>query len=73
MKEEQKIDKKFGLTSLALNNGTTVLVLTALIIIMGITTYVSLPLRKLEGSRPTAMTWPDRYRSCTVSSLTAEP
>ena len=43
MKEEQKVDKKFGLTSLALKNGTTVLVLTALIIIMGITTYVSLP------------------------------
>jgi multidrug efflux pump len=43
MGKGQKIDKKFGLTSLALKNGTTVLVLTALIIIMGITTYVSLP------------------------------
>ncbi|MEN8250162.1 MAG: efflux RND transporter permease subunit [Bacteroidota bacterium] len=38
-----KIDKSFGLTRLALNNSTSVLFLTFLIIVMGVTTYISLP------------------------------
>lgn len=38
-----KIDKSFGLTRLALNNSTSVLFLTFLIILMGVTTYISLP------------------------------
>ena len=40
---DKKITKSFGLTTLSINNRTTVFVLTALIIIMGISTYVSLP------------------------------
>lgn len=40
---QQKIDKTFGLTSFALKNSTTVLFLTFLIIVMGVTTYISLP------------------------------
>jgi multidrug efflux pump len=40
---KQKIDKTFGLTSFALNNSTTVLFLTFLIIIMGVSTYMTLP------------------------------
>jgi multidrug efflux pump len=40
---KQKIDKTFGLTSFALNNSTTVLFLTFLIVIMGVTTYMALP------------------------------
>jgi multidrug efflux pump len=38
-----KIDKDFKLTTWAVNNTTTVLFLTFLIVIMGISTYVSLP------------------------------
>ena len=38
-----KVDKEFGLTSFALNNGTMVMFLTFLFIVMGIMTYVSLP------------------------------
>ncbi len=41
--KQQKIDKTFGLTSFALKNSTTVLFLTFLIIVMGVTTYISLP------------------------------
>ncbi len=41
--KDQKIQKSFGLTTLAINNRTTVYVLTALVVIMGITTYVTLP------------------------------
>ena len=40
---KQKLDKSFGLTSFALNNSTTVLFLTFLIIVMGVTTYITLP------------------------------
>lgn len=40
---EPKVDKQFGLTTLSLNNKTTVFVLTALIVIMGISTYINLP------------------------------
>jgi multidrug efflux pump len=40
---KEKIDKKFGLTTFALNNSTTVLVLTFLIVVMGISTYIGLP------------------------------
>ena len=36
-------DKQFGLTTLALKNKTTVFVLTALVIFMGISTYLGLP------------------------------
>jgi multidrug efflux pump len=41
--KNQKIDKTFGLTSFALNNSTTVLFLTFLIIVMGVSTYITLP------------------------------
>ena len=41
--KKQKIDKTFGLTSFALKNSTTVLFLTFLIIVMGVTTYIALP------------------------------
>ena len=40
---KEKIDKSFGLTKFALTNSTTVLVLTFLIVVMGISTYISLP------------------------------
>ena len=36
-------DKQFGLTTLALKNKTTVFVLTALVIFMGISIYLGLP------------------------------
>ena len=38
-----KVEKEFGLTSLSLNNRTTVFVLTFLVVIMGVSTYISLP------------------------------
>ncbi|MFY0686844.1 MAG: efflux RND transporter permease subunit [Cyclobacteriaceae bacterium] len=41
--EEKQVNKQFWLTSIALNNKTTVLVLTLLIVAMGITTYINLP------------------------------
>lgn len=41
--KEKNIDKQFGLTRLSLNNGTTVLFLTIIIIITGVTTYINLP------------------------------
>ena len=41
--KKNKLDKSFGLTSFALKNGTTVLFLTFLIVIMGVTTYMALP------------------------------
>ncbi len=43
MKNNIKIDKDFKLTTWAVNNTTTVLFLTVLIVIMGISTYISLP------------------------------
>ena len=45
MEKENKniVDKAFGLTSIALNNGTTVLFLTLIIILAGVSTYISLP------------------------------
>ncbi|MBL7856929.1 MAG: efflux RND transporter permease subunit [Cyclobacteriaceae bacterium] len=39
----KKVDKEFWLTSFALKNGTMVMFLTFLFIVMGIMTYVSLP------------------------------
>ena len=42
-KKEEKIDKEFGLTTLALNNKNTVYFLTLLIVIMGVITYRALP------------------------------
>ena len=41
-KGEQKIDKEFGLTSFALNNGTMVMFLTLLIAVVGVGTYMSM-------------------------------
>ncbi len=38
-----KIDKEFKLTTWAVNNTTTVLFLTFLVVVMGISTYISLP------------------------------
>ncbi|MCV9385621.1 efflux RND transporter permease subunit [Reichenbachiella ulvae] len=43
IQEDIKTEKQFGLTTLSLNNRTTVFVLTALIILMGISTYINLP------------------------------
>lgn len=42
-KKELRVDKEFGLSSLALNNRTSVMFLAFLITVMGIMTYVSLP------------------------------
>ncbi len=39
----EKIEKQFGLTTLSLKNRTTVIVLTILIVILGVSTYVSMP------------------------------
>ena len=41
--DKEQIDKQFGLTTLAVNNKTTVMFLTLLIVGMGIMTYISLP------------------------------
>ncbi len=38
-----KVDKEFGLSTFALKNGTMVLFLTFLFVVMGILTYISLP------------------------------
>ncbi len=38
-----KTDKTFGLTRIAVNNSTTILFLTFLIVVMGVSTYLSLP------------------------------
>ncbi len=38
-----KIDKEFKLTTWAVNNTTTVLFLTFLVVVMGVSTYISLP------------------------------
>ncbi|RLD20316.1 MAG: AcrB/AcrD/AcrF family protein [Bacteroidetes bacterium] len=40
---KQKIDKSFGLTRFALNNSTTIVFMTILIVIVGVSTYISLP------------------------------
>lgn len=42
-KKEFKVDKEFGLSTLALNNRTSVMFLAFLITVMGIMTYLSLP------------------------------
>ena len=39
----EKVDKQFGLTTLALKNRTTVIVLTILVVILGVTTYITMP------------------------------
>lgn len=41
--KELKVDKEFGLTSFSLKNNTMVMFLTAMIAVMGIITYVSMP------------------------------
>lgn len=41
--KELKVDKEFGLTTFSLKNGTMVVFLTVLFVIMGIMTYISLP------------------------------
>ncbi len=41
--ENRKVDKQFGLTTLSLKNKTTVFVLTVLVVIAGISTYIGLP------------------------------
>ena len=41
--KNKKIEKQFGLTTLALNNRTTVYVLTLLVVVMGLNTYITLP------------------------------
>ena len=41
--DEKKVDKSFGLTTLSINNKITVFVITALIVFMGVSTYINLP------------------------------
>ncbi len=41
--ENERIDKQFGLTTLSLKNRTTVFVLTLLVVVAGISTYLGLP------------------------------
>ena len=41
--ESKKVDKEFKLTSLALNNKNTVFILLAIIVLMGINSYITLP------------------------------
>ncbi len=41
--QEKKIDKQFKLTTLSLKNRTTVFVLTAIIVLFGVNTYITLP------------------------------
>ncbi len=43
MNEEKGIIKKFGLTTLAVNNRTTVYVLTVIIVVLGIFSYINMP------------------------------
>lgn len=41
--EGQKVDKEFGLTTFSLKNGTMVMFLTAMIVVIGLGTYISMP------------------------------
>lgn len=41
--EPKKVDKQFGLTTFSLKNGTMVMFLTFLIVVVGILTYITLP------------------------------
>lgn len=41
--QNKKVEKEFWLTSLSLNNRTTVFFLTALIVVLGISSYITLP------------------------------
>jgi len=51
---ERKTDKEFGLTTFSLNNTTTVFVLTAIIVILGISAYVNMPKENFpEVEQPT--------------------
>ncbi len=40
---KKNLDKEFGLTNLALNNSTSVMVLSVLIVFLGISSYINLP------------------------------
>ncbi|MFY0654072.1 MAG: efflux RND transporter permease subunit [Cyclobacteriaceae bacterium] len=42
-KKSKRVEKAFGLTTLAIKNKTTVFVLTALVILMGVSAYINLP------------------------------
>jgi len=41
--QQFKVDKEFGLTTFSLKNGTMVMFLVAMFVVMGIVTYVALP------------------------------
>jgi len=41
--EGHKVDKEFGLTTFSLKNGTMVMFLTAMIVVIGLGTYISMP------------------------------
>ncbi|MFN8691267.1 MAG: hypothetical protein ACK5XL_14820 [Cyclobacteriaceae bacterium] len=41
--ELKTVDKEFGLTTFSLKNGTMVMFLTFLIVVVGVLTYVTLP------------------------------
>lgn len=52
--ENKKIEKEFGLTSFSVNNRTTVYVLTFIIIILGVISYITLPKENFpEINQPT--------------------
>lgn len=52
--QKKKVEKEFGLTSLSVNNRTTVYVLTVIIVILGVIAYQTLPKENFpEISQPT--------------------
>ncbi|PTB91788.1 hypothetical protein C9994_14950, partial [Marivirga lumbricoides] len=52
--KKKKLEKEFGLTSMSVNNRTTVYVLTFIIVLMGVISYINLPKENFpEISQPT--------------------
>ena len=51
--KSEKVQKEFGLTTLSIKNRTTVFVLTALVVLMGVSAYINLPKESFpEVSQP---------------------
>lgn len=51
---KKKVEKEFGLTTLSVNNRTTVYVLAFLIVVLGIFSYINLPKENFpEIAQPT--------------------
>ncbi len=52
--KKKKLEKEFGLTSMSVNNRTTVYVLTFIIVLIGVSSYINLPKENFpEISQPT--------------------